>query len=325
MNADLVSDIRRLKQEKNVLLLAHYYADSEIQDIADHIGDSYVLAKKGQASTHSTVLLAGVVFMAESVKILSPHKTVLVPDLESGCSLVDSSPADRYLQWRQKYPNGIAVTYVNSSAAVKALSDVVVTSSNARKIVETLPSDRPILFGPDRNLGRYLARELKREMILWPGACQVHILFSARRLHEMIRENPDAIVIAHPECEENVLAQAHVIGSTSRLLEEVKKNPAKKFIIGTESGIFHEMKKARPDALLLQAPSEDKTCQCNDCPFMKLNSLEKIHHALTTFSPQVTVSEKYLKSAQRALQNMIDITEGRRVIWPQSFALEAEV
>lgn len=325
MNKDLISEIHHLKREKNVLLLAHYYADPEIQDIADHIGDSYVLAKKGQAATNSTVLLAGVVFMAESVKILSPHKTVLVPDLESGCSLVDSSPADRYQQWRRKYPNGIAVTYVNSSAAVKALSDVIVTSSNARKIVESLPSDRPILFGPDRNLGRYLARELKRDMILWPGACQVHILFSARRLHEMIRENPDAVVIAHPECEENILAQAHVIGSTSRLLEEVKKNPAKKFIIGTESGIFHEMKKARPDALLLQAPSEDKTCQCNDCPFMKLNNLEKIHHALTTFSPQVTVSEKYLKPAQRALQNMIDITEGRRVIWPQSFALETQI
>lgn len=325
MSKDLIAEIRHLKREKNVLLLAHYYADPEIQDIADHIGDSYFLAKKGQEASHSTVLLAGVVFMAESVKILSPHKTVLVPDLEAGCSLVESSPADRYLQWRQKYPHGIAVTYVNSSAAVKALSNVIVTSSNARKIVESLPSDRPILFGPDRNLGRYLARELKREMILWPGACQVHILFSARRLHEMIRENPDAVVIAHPECEDNVLAQAQVIGSTSRLLEEVRKNPAKKFIIGTESGIFHEMKKARPDAILLQAPSEDQTCQCNDCPFMKLNSLEKIHRALTTFSPEVVVSEKYLRPAQRALQNMIDLTEGRRVIWPQAFALETQI
>lgn len=319
MAQDLVSRIQNLKNEKDVLLLAHYYAEPEIQDIADFIGDSYVLAKKGEESKAKNVLLAGVVFMAESVKILSPEKTVLVPDLSAGCSLVDESPFDQYLAWRQQHPTGIAVTYINSSAAVKAISDVIVTSSNAKKIVGSIPQDRPILFGPDQNLGRYLAREFKREMILWPGSCQVHILFSARRLHELIRDNPDAVVIAHPECDENVLAYADVIGSTSRLLEEVKNNPAKKFIIGTETGIFHQMKKLRPDAELLQAPTEDKTCQCNNCPYMKLNSLEKIARALETFSPQVSVAAPYMSAARTALKRMIQITEGQDIVWPDRF------
>ncbi len=311
--------IRKLKTEKDVLLLAHYYADGEIQDIADFIGDSYVLAVKGQAAPQKNVLLAGVVFMAESVKLLSPDKTVLVPDLKSGCSLVDSSPVDQYLAWRQKYPDGIAVTYINSSAAVKAISDVIVTSSNARKIVESIPKNRPILFGPDKNLGRYLARELKREMVLWQGVCQVHELFSYRRLFDLIAQHPDAVVIAHPECDENVLSYAKVIGSTSKLLEEVRVNPAKKFIIGTETGIFHQMKKLRPDAELIQAPTEDKNCQCNDCPFMKMNTLEKIEKSLLTFQPQVDVPEKYRASARLALERMIAITEGKPVTWPTQF------
>lgn len=319
MNSEIVSRIQKLKGEKDVLLLAHYYADGAIQDIADFIGDSYVLAVKGKEARQKNILLAGVVFMAESVKILSPEKTVLVPDLKSGCSLVDSSPIDKYLAWRRQYPDGIAVTYINSSSAVKAASDVIVTSSNARKIVESIPKDRPILFGPDKNLGRWLSRELNREMVLWPGTCQVHELFSYRALFDLIAEHPDALVIAHPECDENVLSYAKVIGSTSKLLETVKTNPAKKFIVGTETGIFHQMQKARPDALLIQAPTEDKNCKCNDCPFMKMNTLEKIESALTKFQPQVDVPAHDRDAARVALQRMIEITEGKSVVWPRSF------
>lgn len=322
MATAIADRIRKLKTDKDVLLLAHYYTDGAIQDIADFIGDSYVLAKKGQEAQQKNILLAGVVFMAESVKLLSPEKTVLVPDLKSGCSLVDSSPVDQYLAWRQQYPDGIAVTYINSSAAVKAISDVIVTSSNAKKIVESIPRDRPILFGPDKNLGRYLAREMSREMVLWQGVCQVHELFSYRRLFDLIAEHPEAVVIAHPECDENVLSYAKVIGSTSRLLEEVRTNPAKKFIIGTETGIFHQMQKVRPDAVLMQAPTEDKNCQCNDCPFMKMNSLEKIEQALVKFHPQVDVPEKYRAPARRALERMIQITEGHPVEWPHQFAMD---
>lgn len=316
---DLAADIQKLKTEKNAVVLAHYYADGEIQDVADYVGDSFYLAKMGQQAKADVILLAGVVFMAESVKILNPTKKVLVPDLESSCSLVKGAPYDEYLAWRQKYPNGVAVTYINSSAEVKAISDVIVTSSNAEQIVNAIPKDRPVLFGPDANLGRYLAREMKRDMILWPGSCEVHMLFSFRRLYEMIQERPDAVVIAHPECDENVLMHAHVIGSTSRLLEEVKNNPAKTFIVATETGIFHQMKKLRPDAEILQAPSEDETCECNNCPYMKLNSLEKIKLALQTLKPEVNLSDSLRVKAQVSLDRMMDITSGKPVTWPASF------
>jgi quinolinate synthase len=319
MSYDLAEDIRRLKREKNALILAHYYEEGEIQDLADHVGDSFQLAKWGQKSEAEVILLAGVVFMAESVKILNPKKKVLVPDLDAGCSLVKGSPYQDYLAWRRKYPNGIAVTYINSSAEVKSISDVIVTSSNAEKIVSSIPKDRPILFGPDANLGRFLSRELKREMILWPGSCEVHVLFSARRLYEMIQAHPDAVVIAHPECDENVLQYAQVIGSTSRLLQEVEKNPAKKFIVATETGIFHQMKRARPDAEILQAPSEDETCSCNNCPYMKLNSLQKIKRALETLKPEVTLDEVLRAKAQISLDRMMAIAAGEKVEWPASF------
>ncbi|MES3037280.1 MAG: quinolinate synthase NadA, partial [Bdellovibrionota bacterium] len=256
MIQDLVSEINRLKKEKDVAILAHYYQEGDIQDIADYIGDSFYLAKIGQTVKQKGILLAGVVFMAESVKILNPEKIVLVPDLKAGCSLVSGAPYDQYLEWRMKHPNGIAVTYINSSAEVKSISDVIVTSSNAEQIINSIPRDRPILFGPDQHLGRFLNKKFKREFEYWNGACEVHILFNAKRLSELIYKHPDAVVIAHPECEESVLQFAHVIGSTSRLLEEVKNNPAKKFIIATETGIFHQMKKLRPDAELIQAPVE---------------------------------------------------------------------
>jgi quinolinate synthase len=321
MGYDIAAKIQKLKKEKNALLLAHYYEDGDIQDVADAVGDSFFLAKEGQKSEHSVILLAGVVFMAESVKILNPTKTVLVPDLEASCSLVKGSPVSDYLNWRRRYPDGVAVTYINSSAEVKAISDVIVTSSNAEQIINSIPKHRPILFGPDQHLGRFLAKKLNREFILWQGACEVHVLFSAKRLFEQISENPDAVVIAHPECDQAVLAHAQVIGSTSRLLEEVQKNPAKKFIVATETGIFHQMKKLRPDAVLIQAATADEACQCNDCPYMKMNSMEKILLALQTLSPQVKLNENLRKQAQVPLDRMMAITSGQKVTWPEKFVM----
>ncbi len=315
----MTEKIQKLKSERDALILAHFYQDGEIQDLADACGDSYFLAKKGQESTASVILLAGVVFMAESVKILNPTKTVLVPDMKAGCSLVQSSPYEQYLEWRQEHPDGIAMTYINSSADVKSISDVICTSSNAEAIVRAIPKDRPILFGPDRNLGRFLAQKIGREMIFWPGTCEVHVLFSARQLFEMKEAHPDALVIAHPECDESVLAYADVIGSTSKLLNEVQTNTSrKKFIVATETGIFHQMKKLRPDAELIQAPTLGH-CACNDCPYMKLNSLEKIAMALETLEPRVELSAEQIEKARLPLQRMIDITEGRSVRWPERF------
>jgi len=311
--------IIELKKKHGAVILAHYYEDGDIQDLADHVGDSLYLAQVGQKSTAPIVLLAGVVFMAESVKLLSPEKTVLVPDLNAGCSLVDHSPYDKYLEWRRQHPDGIAVTYVNSSAAVKSISDVCVTSSNAEKIIAAIPKDRPILFGPDRNLGRYLAKKLDRPMILWPGSCQVHVLFSARRLFELKDAHPNAKVIAHPECNEAVLQYADVIGSTSRLLDEVKNNRAvNEFIVATEHGIFHQMQRARPDAVLIQAPVEG-SCACNECPYMKMNTLPKVRDALLNLQPAVTVEPSLAAKARVSLERMMAITEGRPVDWPSRF------
>lgn len=321
MSYDIVADIQRLKKEKNAVLLAHYYEDGEIQDLADHVGDSFQLAKFGQTTDADVILLAGVVFMAESVKILNPTKKVLVPDLAAGCSLVKGSPYDSYLNWRRQHPDGIAVTYINSSADVKTISDVIITSSNARQIIESIPKDRKILFGPDQHLGRWLSKQLNREFVLWPGACEVHVLFNAKRLNEMIVQHPDAVVIAHPECDESVLQYAHVVGSTSRLLDEVKKNPARKFIVATETGIFHQMKKARPEAELIQAPVLDAGCSCNDCPYMKLNTLEKIRRALENLSPEVTLDESLRAKAQVSLDRMMNLAAGKSVEWPTSFTL----
>ena len=307
--------IKKLKQKHQALILAHYYEDSEVQDIADHTGDSLKLAQIGQQSQDPVVLLAGVVFMAESVKILSPNKVVLIPDTKAGCSLVDHSPIEKYKAWRQQYPNGVVVTYINSSAEVKAISDVICTSSNAESIISSIDKDRQILFGPDRNLGRYLSKKLGRNMVLWPGACEVHVLFSARKLFELKRHNPQAIVMAHPECSEEVLQVADVIGSTSRLIQEVVESPALSFIVATESGIFHQMQKLRPEARLIQAPVEG-SCACNECPYMKLNTLEKIKASLETLHPQIHLRENLSHQAMIPLQRMMDITQGKKVQWP---------
>lgn len=322
MSAELISDIQRLKKEKDVALLAHYYEEGAIQDIADYIGDSFYLAKIGQQLKNKNILLAGVVFMAESVKILNPEKTVLVPDLNAGCSLVESSPFDKYLAWRRQHPDAICVTYINSSAEVKSISDVIITSSNAAKIISQIPIDRKILFGPDQHLGKWLSKELNRKFILWPGACQVHVLFNAQRLAELIKVHPDALVIAHPECDDEVLKYASIIGSTSKLLDEVVNNKSvSKFIVATETGIFHQMQKLRPEVVLIQAPVVDENCACNDCPFMKLNNLEKIKLALETFSPAVTMTEELRLKAFTSLDRMMKITSNQSVVWPDRFNL----
>lgn len=310
--------IRAAKAKHDALILAHFYEDGAIQDIADHIGDSLQLAQIGESAKNPVILLAGVVFMAESVKILSPAKTVLIPDLAAGCSLVDHSPYPKYLEWRRQHRDAICVTYVNSSAEVKSITDVCVTSSNAEKVIAAIPKDRRILFGPDRNLGRYLSKKLDREMILWPGACEVHILFSSRRLFELKSQHPEAVVVAHPECDEAVLQYADVIGSTSKLLAEVKSNPAKSFIVATEYGIFHQMQKARPDARLIQAPAQG-SCACNECPYMKMNTLEKIAQALESLKPEVSLPAGLIDKSRISLQRMMAITRGEPVSWPSRF------
>lgn len=325
MAISITDRIQKLKKEKNALILAHFYEDGDIQDIADHVGDSFYLAKMGQKAQQDIILLAGVVFMAESVKILNPTKKVLVPDLGAGCSLVKGAPFNKYLDWRNKHPDGIAVTYINSSAEVKAISDVIVTSSNAAQILAAIPEERNILFGPDQHLGRFLSQQTGRKMILWPGACEVHVLFNAKRLQNLILENPTARVIAHPECDESVLKMAQVVGSTSRLLEEVQKHPATQFIVATETGIFHQMKKLRPDVELIQAPVADKNCLCNNCPYMKMNTLEKIAQALENSSPEITLSKNMRVHAQTSLDRMMAITSGQSVTWPNQFVYQPEI
>ncbi|MCB0392396.1 MAG: quinolinate synthase NadA [Bdellovibrionales bacterium] len=312
--------ILNLKQQNKAVILAHYYEEGAIQDIADYVGDSLYLAQISEKIEAPVVLMSGVVFMAESVKILSPTKKVLVPDTNAGCSLVDHSPFDKYLEWRLNNPEAIMVSYVNSSAEVKSITDVTCTSTNAEKIIQAIPKDRKVLFGPDRNLGHYLVKKTGRKMELWPGSCEVHVLFSARKLYELKSEHPDAIVLAHPECIEAVLEYADVIGSTSKLIKEVQTNPAKKFIVATESGIFHEMKKHRKDAELMQAPAEG-SCACNECPYMKLNTLEKIKMALETNQYEVYLKSEIIDKARVPLKRMMQITNGEDIIWPQRFDL----
>ncbi len=306
-------EIRELKKRQNALILAHYYEDGEIQDIADFVGDSLQLAHWGQKSDAKVIVLAGVVFMAESVKLLSPEKIVLAPDLNAGCSLVQGSPFEKYRAWRNQFPNHVCVTYVNSSVRVKSVTDVICTSSNAEKIINSIPKERGILFGPDRHLGNYLSKKLNRPMEIWPGACEVHVLFSAKKLFLLRQEHPEALVLAHPECDDAILQQSDVVGSTSRLIQEVKENKSKtKFIVATEHGIFHQMQKLRPDVQLIQAPAEG-SCACNKCPYMKLNTLEKIKRALETLSPEVNIEAEIMDRARVPLQRMMDITEGKSV------------
>lgn len=305
---DLDEEIRRIKRERNAVLLAHYYQDSEIQDLADFIGDSLQLARKAKEAQADVIVFAGVHFMAETAKILNPSSTVLVPDMAAGCSLADGCPAGRFAAWQARYPDSITISYINCSAEVKALSDVIVTSSNAVRIVEQMPKDKTLLFAPDANLGRYVMKQTGRQMVLWPGSCIVHETFSQRRLIDLRQKHPKAHVIAHPECEEAVLDMSDFIGSTAALLRFVEADPTGCFIVVTESGILHEMRKRAPEAELIAAPPNNESCNCNECPFMRLNTPEKIYRALRDNQPELTMPEPLRLAAAKPIERMLELS-----------------
>jgi quinolinate synthase len=301
---DLDERIRELKRERNAVLLAHFYQDSEIQDLADFIGDSLQLSREAQRTSADVILFAGVHFMAETAKILNPTRIVLVPDMKAGCSLADGCPADRFAAWRAQHPGAVAISYINCSAEVKALSDIICTSSNAERVVRSVPPDKKILFAPDRNLGRYVMKQTGRHMELWPGGCIVHETFSQRKLSALRAQHPDAKVVAHPECEAQILDTADYIGSTNALLNYVVNDNAQTFIVVTESGILHEMKKRAPGKQLIAAPPE-ANCHCNECPFMRLNTPEKVYAALDRLEPRLEMDEAVRAAAQIPLDRML--------------------
>ncbi len=305
---NLIEEILKLKKELNAIILAHYYQVPEIQDIADFVGDSLELSKQAAKTDADVIVFAGVHFMAETAKILNPTKKVILPDLEAGCSLSDSCPAPLFKKFREEHPEYYAVTYINSSAAVKALSDIICTSSNAEKIIRSIPQNQKILFSPDRNLGRYLMEKTGREMLLWDGTCMVHEQFVQNKLEKMKEENPDALIIAHPECEEKVLDISDFIGSTSQLLKFVKESPDKKFIVATEIGIIHQMQKACPDKIFIPAPPEDSTCACNECPHMKKNTLEKLYLCMVNLEPEIVLPEELIEKAYVPIKRMLDLS-----------------
>ena len=304
----LRSEVLRPKEERDAVILAHYYQKGEIQDVADFIGDSLALAQIARTLPNKVIVLCGVHFMGETAKILCPDKTVLVPDVNAGCSLADSCPADEFEAFIKAHPGHTVVSYVNTSAAVKALTDVVVTSSNARKIVESLPADEKIIFGPDRNLGNYINSVTGREMLLWDGACHVHEQFSLEKLMELKRENPDALVLAHPECKKPLLLLADKVGSTKALLDFAKASDARRFIVVTESGILHQMRKECPDKEFIPAPPQEAGCACNDCSFMKLNTMEKLRDCLRDLSPAIEVDPEVAKKAVRPIERMLALS-----------------
>lgn len=305
---NLVDEINRLKKEKNAVIMAHYYQKDEIQDIADFVGDSLALAQKAETIDCDIIVLAGVHFMGETAKIISPQKKVLVPDLNAGCSLADSCQPIEFEHFVKSNSDHLVVTYVNTSAEIKALSDIVVTSSNAKAIINSLPETQKIIFGPDRNLGNYLNSISGRNMLLWDGACHVHEKFSVEKIVELKANNADAKVIAHPECKQSLLLLADYVGSTSALLSYVKKDEASKFIVATESGILHQMQQECPNKLFIPAPPNDSTCACNDCEFMKLNTLEKIYNSLKYEWPEILIDESLRLKAVKPIQKMLELS-----------------
>jgi quinolinate synthase len=300
-------EILRLKRERNAVLLAHYYQESDIQDVADFLGDSLQLAQQAKKTTADVILFAGVHFMAETAKILNPDKVVVVPDLQAGCSLADGCPADRFRAWKSKYPDAVSITYINCSAGVKAESDYICTSSNAEKIVRAIPADREILFAPDKNLGRWLIQKTGRPMRLWQGSCVVHETFSLRKIIGLRERHPDAKLIAHPECEEPILKMADYIGSTTALLKHTIEGPATKFIVATESGIIHQMRKASPHKTFLEGPPEG-SCACNECPHMKRNTLEKVYLALRDLEPRIDMPAELRERARIPIDRMLSLS-----------------
>lgn len=305
VDLDLFSEIERLKKAKDAVLLAHYYQDPDIQDIADFVGDSLELAKAARSSQTRLIVFAGVHFMAEGAKILNPNTRVVLPDLRAGCSLSDSCPPEAFARFRARHPDHFVVSYINCSAAIKAQSDVICTSSNAVRIVHKIPADRPILFAPDRNLGAYVAKQTGRNLTLWQGTCIVHETFSERKIADLRIRNPDAVLIAHPECESTLLANAEFVGSTSALLRFVKESPRSTFIIATEEGILHQMRKQAPGKTLIPAPP-NHACHCNECPFMKLNTLEKVYLALRDEKPEIEIPDDLRLRALAPLERMLE-------------------
>jgi quinolinate synthase len=304
---DLDQEIRRLKKERNAVLLAHYYQDSEIQDFADYIGDSLQLAQEAKRTNADVILFAGVHFMAETAKILNPERIVLVPDMKAGCSLADGCPIERFKAWKARYPGATVVSYINCSAAVKAESDYTCTSSNAQRIIEAIPKDQQILFAPDRHLGRYLMKQTGRELVLWQGSCVVHETFSQQKLVAIQQQNPQAKIIAHPECPEALLDMSDFIGSTSALLKFVQQDPAEEFIVVTESGILHQMQKVAPSKKFIPAPPSGN-CACNECPFMRLNTPEKVYLALRDLQPRLEMDEALRVRAKQPIDRMLALS-----------------
>lgn len=306
---NIVEKIKKLKEEKNAVILAHYYQRDEIQDVADFVGDSLALAQWAAKTDADILVVCGVNFMGETAKILCPDKKVLIPDNTAGCSLADSCKADDLAEFIKQYPGYKVISYVNTTAEVKALTDVVVTSSNAKEIVESFPKDEKIIFGPDRNLGSYINSVTGREMVVWNGACDVHEQFSLQKIKELKDQNPDAEVLAHPECKKHILIVADKVGSTAALLNYAIKSDYKKFIVATESGILHKMRLSCPDKEFIPAPPEDSTCSCNECAFMKYNTLEKLYDALLNEQHEVLVDEEVREKAVVSIQRMLDISE----------------
>ena len=306
--SELIKKINILRKDKNAIILAHFYQNKEIQDIADFVGDSLALAQWAAKTKHDIIVLCGVHFMGETAKILCPDKKVLIPDLEAGCSLADSCPADEFEAFIKANPNHTVISYVNTTAAVKALSDIVVTSSNAKEIVESLPIDEKIIFGPDKNLGNYINNLTNRNMLLWDGACHVHEQFSLEKIIELKQKHPEALLLAHPECRKYILEISDHVGSTSSILKFATKSENKEFIVATEVGIMHELKKNNPHKIFIPAPPEDADCACNECSFMKQNTLEKLFICLKNEEPEITINEEIRIKAVKPINKMLYIS-----------------
>ena len=309
---DLLGEIERLKRERNAVILAHYYQKPEIQDLADFVGDSLDLSRKAAATDAEVIAFCGVRFMAETAKILSPEKTVILPDMDAGCSLEDSCPPDQFAAVRAAHPDHIALTYINCSAQVKALSDIIVTSSSAQVILDQIPKDQPILFGPDRHLGGYLARKTGRDMLLWPGVCIVHQAFSETELLKLKAEHPGAPVAAHPECPPHIVEHADLVGSTKAILDFALSSPAATILVATEPHIIHQMEKAAPEKTFIGVPGGDGNCNCNMCPYMALNTLEKLYVSLRDLQPRIELSDEVMERARVPLERMLEMA-GRTV------------
>ncbi|MBC7509600.1 MAG: quinolinate synthase NadA [Ferruginibacter sp.] len=308
VNIDLFAEIEKLKKQKNAIVLAHYYQEPDIQDVADFIGDSLGLAQYAEKTKADIIVFAGVHFMAETAKILNPGKKVLLPDLKAGCSLSDSAPPALFKLFKERYPDHIVITYINCSAGMKALSDIICTSSNAEKIIESLPKEQKIIFAPDKNLGAYLNKKTGRNMLLWNGACMVHEIFSLEKITKLKIRHPKAKVIAHPECEDIVLSVADYIGSTTGLLKYSLENEASEFIVVTETGILHQMQKSSPQKTFIPAPPNN-SCACNDCPHMKLNTLEKLYLCMEYETPEISISQDLLIAAKKPIEKMLAISK----------------